>query len=99
MKSLQGIRSSAHKKKEKVVLEKHASQQSLTSRSPSPDFHESGIWSTSSRDIDSEGSLHSNRIKKRYGQGCVRFFYVNDASTVLGSYAITETFSQLNNEN
>ncbi|XP_021373812.1 TOG array regulator of axonemal microtubules protein 1-like isoform X3 [Mizuhopecten yessoensis] len=64
MKSLQGIRSSAHKKKEKVVLEKTSSQQSLTSRSPSPDFHESGIWSTSSRDNDSDASSLSNRSKK-----------------------------------
>ncbi|XP_033734245.1 TOG array regulator of axonemal microtubules protein 1-like isoform X1 [Pecten maximus] len=64
MKSLQGIRSSAHKKKEKVVLEKNSSQQSLTSRSPSPDFHESGIWSTSSRDNDSDASSLSNRSKK-----------------------------------
>ncbi|XP_069117055.1 TOG array regulator of axonemal microtubules protein 1-like isoform X2 [Argopecten irradians] len=61
MKSLQGIRSSAHKKKEKVVLEKNTS---LTSRSPSPDFHESGIWSTSSRDNDSDASSLSNRSKK-----------------------------------
>ena len=54
MNSLMSIRSSASKKKEKII-EKQSSNSSLISRSPSPDtLKESGIWSTysSNRDYD-----------------------------------------------
>lgn len=58
MNSLKSIRSSASKKKE----EKFGGHS--RSRSPSPDLHESGIWSTISSNGESDTGSISNRSKK-----------------------------------
>jgi len=60
MNSLMSIRSSASKKKEKII-EQHSSSSTLTSRSPSPDtLKESGVWSNAS----SQDSQYSVRKKR-----------------------------------
>ncbi|KAK3093087.1 hypothetical protein FSP39_010926 [Pinctada imbricata] len=66
MNSLKSIRSSASKKKEQIY-EKHSSHSlSSRSRSPSPELHESGIWSTvSSSNGESDVSSLSSRTNKK----------------------------------
>ncbi|XP_078314786.1 TOG array regulator of axonemal microtubules protein 1-like isoform X3 [Crassostrea virginica] len=62
MHSLKSIRSSASKKKEEKI-ERYGGQS--RSRSPSPDLHESGIWSTiSSSNGESDSGSISSRSKK-----------------------------------
>ncbi|XP_071163843.1 TOG array regulator of axonemal microtubules protein 1-like isoform X44 [Mytilus edulis] len=69
MHSLKSIRSSASKKKEKISS-RHGSQRSISSRSrsPSPDTHESGIWSTASSNRDSESDANSLSSRGRKGK-------------------------------
>lgn len=72
MNSLKSIRNSASKKKEEIV--KQSSQQSLRSRSPSPDgSHESGVWSTYSARENGVDTGKKKRYIERLMKGCHTF--------------------------